>query len=221
MAGVQGVAQVFSGDFAFGTYPLQVISATGTNTATGNGALQNNTTGTHNTASGVSALLSNTTGSQNTAIGKDADVSTGNLTNVTAIGFAAEVNASNKVRIGNSSVTVIEGQVAFTAVSDRNQKENFKPVDGEEVLEKIREIPVQSWNYIGHDPKEFRHYGPVAQDFFAAFGHDDIGTVGTPTTINSGDMQGILMIAIQALEKRLTRLEQVLTAQQTLATVMK
>jgi hypothetical protein len=187
------------------------------NTATGNFALINNTTGIDNVATGHGALSSNTTGGNNTAIGKDADVSMGNLTNATAIGFGTIVDASNKVRIGNSSVTVIEGQVAFTAVSDRNQKENFKPVDGEEVLEKLREIPVQSWNYIDHDPKEFRHYGPVAQDFFAAFGHDDIGTVGTPTTINSGDMQGILMIAVQALEKRLARLEQVLTAQQSFA----
>ncbi len=302
VAGVQGVAQVFSGDFAFGTYPLQVISALGTNTATGNGALQNtttginntatgfsalssnttginntasgfialsnnttginntasgvlalgsnttgdfntasgrdalssNTTGFGNTASGVSALSSNTTGFSNTTIGRDAlranttgrdntaigrsaDVSRGDLTNATAIGAFAIVNASNKVRIGDTGVNVIEGQVSFTSVSDRNQKENFKPVDGEEVLEKIRKIPVQSWNYIGHDPKEFRHYGPVAQDFFAAFGHDDIGTIGTSTTINSGDMQGILMIAVQALEKRLARLEQVLTAQQSLA----
>ncbi len=59
-----------------------------------------------------------------------------------------------------------------------------------------------SWNYVGHDPKEFRHYGPMAQEFFAAFGHDDVGTIGTPTTINSGDIAGILMIAVQALEKR-------------------
>ena len=42
----------------------------------------------------------------------------------------------------------------------------------------------------------------MAQDFFAAFGHDGVGTVGTPTTINSGDMAGILMIAVQALEKQ-------------------
>ncbi|MBI4587523.1 MAG: hypothetical protein HY725_01675 [Candidatus Rokubacteria bacterium] len=34
----------------------------------------------------------------------------------------------------------------------------------------------------------------MAQDFFAAFGHDGVGTVGTPTTINSGDKAGILMI---------------------------
>ena len=44
--------------------------------------------------------------------------------------------------------------------------------------------------------------GPVAQDFFAAFGNDGIGTIGTPTTINSGDMAGILMIAVQTLEKQ-------------------
>ena len=42
----------------------------------------------------------------------------------------------------------------------------------------------------------------MAQDFFAAFGRDGVGTIGTPTTINSGDMAGILMIAVQGLEKR-------------------
>ena len=42
----------------------------------------------------------------------------------------------------------------------------------------------------------------MAQDFFAAFGDDGIGTIGTPTTINSGDMAGILVIAVQALEKQ-------------------
>ena len=97
---------------------------------------------------------------------------------------------------------MIEGQVPYTFTSDKNQKENFQSVDGEAVLRKIGGLNVTSWNYIGHDPQQFRHYGPVAQEFFAAFGHDGFGTIGTETTINSGDMAGILMIAIQALEKR-------------------
>lgn len=42
----------------------------------------------------------------------------------------------------------------------------------------------------------------MAQDFFAAFGDDGIGTIGIPTTIGSSDMAGILMIAVQALEKQ-------------------
>ena len=47
----------------------------------------------------------------------------------------------------------------------------------------------------------------MAQDFFAAFGHDGVGQIGTETTINSGDMAGILMIAVQALEKRTAELK--------------
>ena len=135
-------------------------------------------------------------------------MSTGNLTNATAIGFQATVNASNKVRLGNTAVTVIEGQVAFTASSDKTKKENFQPVDGEAVLGKIRGFELSSWNFIGHDPKEFRHYGPMAQDFFAAFGQDGVGQIGSETTINSGDLAGILMIAVQALEKRTAELKQ-------------
>jgi hypothetical protein len=75
------------------------------------------------------------------------------------------------------------------------------------VLKKIRWLELTSWNYVGHDPQQFRHYGPVAQEFFAAFGHDEVGTIGTPTTVNSGDMAGILMIAVQALEKRTAEME--------------
>ena len=118
------------------------------------------------------------------------------------------MNASNKVRLGSTQVTVIEGQVAFTFPSDKTQKENFQPVNGEEVLGKIRGFELSSWNFMGHDPKEFRHYGPMAQDFFAAFGQDGVGQIGSETTINSGDLAGILMIAVQALENRTAELKQ-------------
>jgi hypothetical protein len=173
------------------------------NTATGLGALFNNTTGSNNTATGRNALINNSTGTNNTAVGSNADVSTiSNLTNATAIGANAIVNASNKIRLGNASVTVIEGQVAFTFTSDVNQKENFLPLEGDEVLRKLRGLSVTSWNYAGQDAAQFRHYGPNAQEFFAAFGRDGVGTIGSPTTLNSGDEAGILMVALQALEKR-------------------
>ena len=184
---------------AAGSFALFANINGSNNTANGLYSLQNNTTGTYNIADGVYALSSNTTGSYNTAIGVGADVGSGDLTNATAIGYGAVVDASNKVRIGNNSVTVIEGQVAYTFSSDRNKKENFQSVDGEEVLRKIRQFNLTSWNYIGQDAKTLRHYGPMAQDFYEAFGHDTIGTVGTPTAINSGDMAGIMMIAIKAL----------------------
>jgi hypothetical protein len=48
----------------------------------------------------------------------------------------------------------------------------------------------------------------MAQDFFAAFGHDGLGQIGSETTISSGDLAGILKIAVQALEKRTAELKQ-------------
>ncbi len=194
---------------ASGAHAL-LLNSTGTfNTASGFSALSGNTTGGGNTASGLSALSSNTTGDENTAIGAGADVASGDLNNATAVGAGAIVDASNKIRLGNSAVTVIEGQVAYTYTSDKSQKENFNPVDGEDVLRKIRQLNLTSWNYKNQDPRHFRHYGPVAQEFFAAFGRDSVGQSGTETTINSGDLAGITMIAVQALEKRTAELDEI------------
>jgi hypothetical protein len=81
-------------------------------------------------------------------------------------------------------------------------------LDGEEVLRRLSGLRLTSWNYIGHDPKQFRHYGPMGQEFFAAFGHDGIGTIGSPTTLTSSDLAGILMSAVQAVEKRTMELRQ-------------
>jgi hypothetical protein len=191
---------------ALGTTALLLNTIGADNIAIGFIALRNNTTGNNNTALGRSALDTNTTGTSNTALGSNSDVSTGTLTNATAIGNGAVVNASNKIRLGNSAVTVLECQVGLTVVSDRNAKEGFQLPDAEAILQKVAAVPVTTWNYIGHDPKLNRHYGPMAQDFYAAFGQDAVGRVGDDTSINSSDLSGILMVAVQALEKRTAEL---------------
>lgn len=96
-------------------------------------------------------------------------------------------------------VQIAAGGNAWQVISDVNKKENFARVNGEEFLQKISKMNLTSWNYKGQDPKTFRHYGPMAQDMFAAFGKDEYGTVGTDTTINQADFDGINLIAIQAL----------------------
>jgi hypothetical protein len=111
------------------------------NTANGDEALVSNTTGTGNTANGFNALYYNTTGSDNTALGDGAYVSSGNLTNATAIGAEAVVDASNKVRIGNTSVTSIGGQVGWTTFSDgRYKKSTSQNVPGLAFISKLKPV---------------------------------------------------------------------------------
>jgi hypothetical protein len=88
------------------------------NTAVGGNALGATISAANNTAVGHNAAFNFNLGSNNTLIGADADASQDGLSNATALGAGAVVNASNKVRIGNSAVTVIEGQVPFTTPSD-------------------------------------------------------------------------------------------------------
>ncbi|MCW3070863.1 MAG: hypothetical protein JWO44_753 [Bacteroidetes bacterium] len=113
------------------------------NVSCGHLALNGNTTTSGNTACGAQAGYAPTTGSNNTYIGYTADAGS-NYSNSTALGYAATVNASNKVRIGNSSVTVIEGQVAFTSVSDGRFKYNItENVKGLEFIKKLRPVNYQ------------------------------------------------------------------------------
>jgi len=76
-----------------------------------------------------------------------------------------------------------------------------EPVNGFEVLEKLAALPVSTWNYKGDDPA-VRHMGPMAQDFAAAFGLGDDDRV-----INLLDANGVAMVSIQALYRRLRQLE--------------
>jgi hypothetical protein len=110
------------------------------NTAYGTIALQDNTTGYGNTAFGSNALSYITTESYNTAVGMVAGGSSSaggtfvgyyayalssGFSNVTGIGYYARPTGSNQVRLGNSSVTSIGGQVGWTTVSDGGYKRNI------------------------------------------------------------------------------------------------
>ncbi len=131
---------------ASGYQCLSANTTGGSNTAAGFASLASSTTGMHNTASGATSLKLATTGSSNTAFGSGAgdgittgssntflgafaDGTAGDLTNATAIGATASVDASNKVRIGNTAVAVIGGQVAWSNLSDLRAKRDIRDLD--------------------------------------------------------------------------------------------
>ena len=111
-----------------------------------------------------------------------------------------------------------------SGVSDAAQKENRDPVDPRNVLDRLLEIPIETWNYIA-EPDAIRHMGPMAQDFFEAYG------LGADDRLSAIDVQGVALASIQALheivqekdaqiielEARLTALEGNLVAEDTFA----
>ena len=75
--------------------------------------------------------------------------------------------------------------------SDVHRKEAITSINYNEVLNKITQIPITEWQYKG---SEERHIGPMAQDFYAAFG---LGL--GETTIATVDADGVALAAIKAL----------------------
>ena len=125
------------------------------------------------------------------------------IDNATANTSLLRIMADGNVGIGttspserlhvNGNVTV-EGVV--NQVSDVNVKENFTAVSPQEILTRLNELNITSWNYIS-DP-DSTHIGPTAQDFYAAFG------VGVDDQhISSIDTGGVALVAIQALNQQL------------------
>jgi hypothetical protein len=92
------------------------------------------------------------------------------------------------------------GSGSWGSMSDRNSKENIALVDGDEVLRQLSLIPISKWNYIAQDDV-IRHIGPMAQDFYAAFGVGE-----ADTHISNVDADGVALAAIQALTKQVAEL---------------
>jgi hypothetical protein len=95
-----------------------------------------------------------------------------------------------------SGVEVASGGGSWSSVSDRNRKENFLGVDGEDLLARLQRVPVSTWNYKSQ-AKTIRHLGPMAQDLHAAFGLGE-----SDLLINSVDIDGVNLAAAKAVADR-------------------
>ncbi|WP_327712617.1 tail fiber domain-containing protein [Streptomyces sp. NBC_00464] len=74
------------------------------------------------------------------------------------------------------------------------------PVNGYQVLEQVVQLPVSTWRY-HWDPPHVRHLGPMAQDWWRAFGVGE-----NDRTICCTDANGVAIVAIQALHRELAEL---------------
>jgi len=188
--------------------------------------------GNSNTASGVSSMVPG--GSNNLAQGDtsfaagnrakslhngcftwadsnpfDFTCSLNNAFTARATGGVYFVSGINGAGAPTAGVWLSAGGSGWGVLSDRSSKTNLAAVNGGQLLEKLAQMPIETWSYKTQDAS-IRHIGPMAQDFAAAFG------VGEDNKhINTVDADGVSLAAIQALyrlsqdkDAQIARLEQ-------------
>ena len=105
-------------------------------------------------------------------------------------------NGSN----GNGAYLTAGG--TWTNGSSRAFKENFTPLDAQQLLSRIAVMPIESWNYKGTTEQ---HIGPTAEDFVAAF---DVGAVRKTDGqrdnqyLAAGDVAGVALAGVKELVVR-------------------
>jgi hypothetical protein len=118
--------------------------------------------------------------------------------------FAARATGGFRFRTnlgGTTGCNLPAGSGVFNCTSSRTTKENFLAVSGEDVLSRLRKVPVSTWNYTAEGATA-RHMGPMAEDFYAAFG---LGT--SDKSIGVQDLAGVSIAAVKALEERTAQLQ--------------
>ncbi|MBL0051486.1 MAG: tail fiber domain-containing protein [Bacteroidetes bacterium] len=141
-----------------------------------------------------------------TFVGATADASVTGKTNATAIGYGASVNASNKVRVGNTAVTSIGGQVGWTTVSDIRLKENIN--DSKLGLNFILNLHPVTYNYKDEEQRDILYTGLIAQEVDAAAKKEGVDFSGVDRNgeywgIRYGDLTVPLVKGMQELNEEL------------------
>ena len=182
------------------------------NSSVGHQSLRNNSEGTGNTSNGFRSLYQNSTGDYNTAIGYSANSLGTDFNNSTGIGYNADNSASNSVKLGNSNVSSIGGQVGWTTLSDGRFKKNIRndEVQGIAFIMGLRpvtynydvrakekwmqmqfgEIDAEEWEG-KYDIEDIRFSGFIAQDVESLSQELGYEFSGVDAPKNSNDIYGL------------------------------
>lgn len=101
--------------------------------------------------------------------------------------------ATSPAGLSGTGAVLAPGSSSWAVLSDRNAKTAIRPVDVREVLNSVVAMQMNTWQYQTQDAK-YRHMGPMAQDFYAAF---QLGE--SNRSIDTVDADGVALAAIQGL----------------------
>jgi trimeric autotransporter adhesin len=218
-----------SNNIAVGYLSMLGNSSGNENVAIGSYSIRSQSSGIANVAVGHRAHEWNT-GNFNTFIGHQAGgLSYTYFSNSTAIGAGTVPTASDQVRIGNSSVTSIGGQVSWTTLSDNRFKLDIRDdVSGLEFIKMLRPVTyalnksafnkfvgLETENGIQSEPTErpARHTGFIAQEVEEIVKKSGYTFHGVDAPKNEKDYYGIryeefVVPLVKAVQELGTRSEQ-------------
>lgn len=165
------------------------------------GGLQNTASATCTHASGQLATAAH----GNSFVWADNNATTTTATNqfvVSAVGAGALATIFYTNAAQTTGVTLSSGASAWAAVSDRRVKENLEDLSPADILSRVGQLPVYSYNYIGN-PAGQRCWGPMADDWHRLF-----PSTKDPTRIESMDLSGVSLAAIKGAALLITELQE-------------
>jgi hypothetical protein len=162
------------------------------------GGFRNYANGQYSFAAGYGSSAVN----NGTFVWSDDSPTAGHLTSTRVNQFLARASGgvtffSNAA--ATTGVTLAPGSGTWGSVSDRNLKTGVSEIDQKAILAKVAALPVSEWSYTSE--RGVRHIGPMAQDFYAAFGvgEDD-------RHITTIDEDGVTLAAVKAVHAENRRL---------------
>ena len=138
------------------------------------------------------------------------DSTDANFASTTADQFNVRAAGGTRIFSDSGETTGVElaaGATGWSVLSDQALKENFVPLDGQEILNRLNLIPITQWNLKSQGASTL-HIGPMAQDFYAAFGLGE-----SERHISTIDADGIALLSIQALYQIVLEKDQMLAEQ--------
>jgi hypothetical protein len=171
------------------------------------GGYSNQATGSFSFAAGIGSRAT-TAGS---FVWSDDASGASHLTTTAANQFLARSSGGFKLYTNAAATTgayLAAGSGSWASASDRTLKHDVRPIDDAAILDKVAALPVAEWSYTSE--RGVRHLGPMAQDFYAAFGvgEDD-------RHITAIDEDGVALAAIKALHSENAGLRSRLAAEAT------
>jgi hypothetical protein len=127
--------------------------------------------------------------------------STGEATKNYGIYINKTTGADENYDIYAASGAYLSTGGTWTNASSRDLKENFTAVDQNDILSKINDLDLTSWNYKTEN-SSIKHLGPIAEQFYSIF---HLGN--SNKSISTIDPAGVALVGVQALSKKISNIE--------------